>query len=112
MPERGMTGTVSVCNSLCLELTLIGRYFDRVRKIVPPERRLEYNIGDGWEPLCAFLGKEVPNVPFPRLNERKVHERNTSLRSHAVLVNSASRIVPWLLATAAVGAAAWHVRRY
>ncbi|KAI0402871.1 hypothetical protein F4802DRAFT_336266 [Xylaria palmicola] len=45
-------------------------YFRRVRELVPPERRLEYRIGDGWEPLCDFLGVDVPQgVPFPRGND-------------------------------------------
>ncbi|KAI0467129.1 hypothetical protein F4859DRAFT_495217 [Xylaria cf. heliscus] len=45
-------------------------YFREIRKLVPPERRLEYKIGDGWEPLCDFLGVEVPQgVPFPRGND-------------------------------------------
>jgi hypothetical protein len=43
-------------------------YYERIRAMVPPERRLEYKLSDGWEPLCAFLGKDVPEVPFPRLN--------------------------------------------
>jgi len=33
---------------------------------------LEFEPGMGWEPLCAFLGKEVPQgVKFPRTNEAK-----------------------------------------
>ena len=24
--------------------------------------------GDGWDKLCSFLGKEIPNIPFPHLN--------------------------------------------
>ena len=34
---------------------------------------LIYNIsdGDGWEPLCEFLGKQVPEVEFPRKNVGK-----------------------------------------
>ncbi|KAI1435859.1 hypothetical protein GGR50DRAFT_686792 [Xylaria sp. CBS 124048] len=45
-------------------------YFRQIREMVPPERRLEYTVGDGWEPLCSFLGKEVPkNVPFPQKND-------------------------------------------
>ena len=24
---------------------------------------------NGWEPLCSFLGKEVPNCPFPHANK-------------------------------------------
>lgn len=45
-------------------------YFREIRELVPPERRLEYTIGDGWEPLCDFLGVAVPQgVPFPRGND-------------------------------------------
>lgn len=29
---------------------------------------LKWNISDGWEPLCKFLGKPVPDVPFPKGN--------------------------------------------
>mgnify|MGYP006271781305 CR=1 FL=1 len=34
---------------------------------------LELNVvgGDHWEPLCAFLGKGVPDVPFPHANKSK-----------------------------------------
>lgn len=32
---------------------------------------LEFRAEDGWEPLCQFLEKDVPNTPFPRLNEKK-----------------------------------------
>ncbi|TPX17780.1 uncharacterized protein E0L32_002881 [Thyridium curvatum] len=49
-------------------------YYERIRSRVPPERRLEYRIGEGWGPLCEFLGREVPDVPFPRVNDREEHE--------------------------------------
>jgi len=29
---------------------------------------LVYNIKDGWAPLCKFLGRPEPTVPFPRVN--------------------------------------------
>lgn len=50
-------------------------YYRTVREAVPIEsgRRLEYTLGDGWEPLCEFLGKEVPDVEFPRVNDRASH---------------------------------------
>lgn len=38
---------------------------------VPPERLLVYEAGQGWEPLCAFLGVPVPDTPFPRENTRE-----------------------------------------
>ncbi|KAL8873068.1 MAG: hypothetical protein Q9174_001406 [Haloplaca sp. 1 TL-2023] len=30
---------------------------------------LEFHIGDGWEPLCHFLGRDVPDGAYPRENE-------------------------------------------
>lgn len=39
-----------------------------VRAAVPAERLLEYDVAQGWEPLCAFLGADIPDTPFPHLN--------------------------------------------
>lgn len=38
---------------------------------VPPERLLVYRAGDGWEPLCEFLGVPTPEAPYPRVNSRE-----------------------------------------
>ena len=37
--------------------------------MVPKERLLEMDLQDGWEPLCKFLNKPIPDEPFPRSNE-------------------------------------------
>jgi len=68
---------------IVLEDTFGGRFEDRahaiavyerhnaeVRRAVPPERLLVYELGQGWEPLCRFLGKPVPAEPFPKVNSR------------------------------------------
>lgn len=39
-----------------------------VRAALTPDRLLEYRPGDGWGPLCAFLGVPVPEVPYPSRN--------------------------------------------
>lgn len=39
-----------------------------IRGLVPKERLLEWSVEDGWEPLCSFLGKPVPEEPFPHVN--------------------------------------------
>lgn len=44
-------------------------HHDKVRATVPPERLLEYRLGDGWEPLAEFLGVAVPDEPFPHHND-------------------------------------------
>lgn len=35
-------------------------YYRDIKEMVPKERLLEFNLKDGWEPLCKFLGKPVP----------------------------------------------------
>lgn len=43
---------------------------DAVKAVVPATQLLVYQVRDGWEPLCAFLGKAVPPDIFPRTNDR------------------------------------------
>lgn len=38
---------------------------------MPAKRLLEFEPGMGWEPLCAFLGKEVPGTAYPKKNDRR-----------------------------------------
>jgi hypothetical protein len=39
-----------------------------IRGLVPKDRLLEWSAEAGWEPLCQFLGKELPDQPFPNVN--------------------------------------------
>ncbi len=45
------------------------RYNDGVIATVPAERLLVWDPCEGWEPLCGFLGVEVPDEALPRLND-------------------------------------------
>lgn len=59
------------------------RHIEEVKQHVPPEKLLVYDVKEGWEPLCAFLGVEVPSEkPFPRLNERDTFLGNIRSRLH------------------------------
>ena len=40
-----------------------------VKSVVPKEDLLVWNLKDGWEPLCTFLGKEIPVGPIPHDNK-------------------------------------------
>lgn len=44
---------------------------EEVKRIVPKERLLIYKSGDGWEPLCRFLNKPVPEQPYPSSNAKE-----------------------------------------
>ncbi len=47
------------------------RHNERVKRTVPPERLLVWQVTEGWEPLCEFLGVEVPAEPLPHENDRE-----------------------------------------
>ena len=66
---------------LIVEQTFSGHALDRevalaayrkreqdVRAAIAPERLLVFDVAQGWEPLCAFLGVPVPEGPFPHRN--------------------------------------------
>jgi hypothetical protein len=40
-----------------------------VRRKVPADRLLAYEVSQGWEPLCDFLDVPVPDGPMPHLND-------------------------------------------
>lgn len=40
---------------------------EEVRRFVPQERLLEFNVKEGWGPLCKFLEVPEPDTPFPHL---------------------------------------------
>ncbi len=46
-------------------------HIDEVKRTIAPERLLVFQVSEGWDPLCRFLGVPVPDVPFPRVNERE-----------------------------------------
>jgi hypothetical protein len=84
----GVAGTVRLADHLVWEDTFHGRFEDRayamevferqneaVRRRVPPERLLVFDVREGWAPLCDFLGVEAPDRPFPHLNEAREMRR-------------------------------------
>jgi Sulfotransferase domain len=60
--------------AFCMEV--FRRHNDEVQQVVPPDQLLVYEVKQGWEPLCRFLGVPVPESrPFPHLNEREDFRR-------------------------------------
>ena len=76
-----------------------------VRSLVSPDRLLEWDIHDGWEPLCRFLGKPVPHTPFPTLNRGLQYEQLFRDR-----IKHANRNINWCIAMVVVSMVAlWAV---
>lgn len=42
---------------------------ERVKFSVPCKKLLVLNVNDGWQPLCEFLGRSIPDKPFPHKND-------------------------------------------
>ncbi|MEA2333457.1 MAG: hypothetical protein QOH58_3595 [Thermoleophilaceae bacterium] len=45
------------------------RWDQEVKDTVPADRLLVWNPKDGWEPLCEFIGLDVPSEPLPHVND-------------------------------------------
>lgn len=84
-----------------------------IKAAVPKERLLVYNLGEGWEPLCEFLGREVPTeVSFPRVNETEELKERVFLALMLGLRKSMRRwlrLVSWLVVPLAVAVWWWKV---
>ncbi|WP_157961734.1 sulfotransferase family protein [Acuticoccus kandeliae] len=77
------------------------KYLDHnaaVKATIPPEKLLVMEVSEGWEPLCAFLGKPVPDEPFPRRNDAKAYQR-------MVRIAKFLKILPWIVAAIGVAVA-------
>lgn len=53
-----------------MALAAYRRRTEEVRGALPADRLLVFDVAEGWGPLCAFLGVEPPDEPFPHHNLR------------------------------------------
>jgi hypothetical protein len=40
-----------------------------ISTVSPSSKLLIFNVKEGWNPLCEFLNKDIPDEPFPFVNE-------------------------------------------
>ena len=67
-------------------LDVFRRHLEEVKQYVPADRLLVYEVKEGWEPLCRFLGVPVPkDTPFPRLNDTAEFQNNVRARAAALM---------------------------
>ncbi len=57
------------------------RWSRDVRAEIAPERLVEWQPGDGWEPICYALGVPVPDRPFPHENSTAAYLARTEVRA-------------------------------
>ncbi len=81
--------------------------YDEVRRIVPPEKRLEFSLNQGWKPLCEFLGKDVPKKPFPHVNDSASFDAGIKVLMKRMWIRAAKQNLPFLVAALGIAAAWW-----
>jgi Sulfotransferase domain len=115
-----MRGTARMPSDLAWKGMFDGRFEDRhyaievfkrcnveVKERVPAEKLLVYEVNEGWEALCEFLGVEAPeNKPFPHLNDAEAFHR--MIRPRLALAFSALIGGVSLVAIALLYLVTWH----
>jgi hypothetical protein len=77
------------------------RHNEEVKRRVPKERLLVYEVKEGWGPLCEFLGVEEPDKPFPRLNDAaEIQRLIVVVRAFSVAIPTALALLVGLAALA------------
>ena len=52
-------------------IEIFQQHTEEVKRVVPADRLLIFEVKEGWEPLCQFLDVPVPDTPFPHVNDRE-----------------------------------------
>ena len=77
-----------------------------VRSLVPSDRLLEYQVAQGWGPLCQFLHKDVPTRKFPNVNSiqafRRMYAKDTRRQYLNLLKHATLTAIPFLAVTGAI----------
>ena len=83
---------------------------EEVRQMVPKDRLLEFQLKQGWAPLCDFLGKDIPEKPFPHVNESAEFGTRMALLGQKAIVRVSKQYLPMVGATAAL-AGVWYLTK-
>ena len=79
-------------------IEVFNRHNEEVRRRVPEDRLLVYEVKQGWGPLCEFLGVEVPDEPFPRLNDTaEMRRKMRGMRAISLAVPAAGTLLALLV---------------
>ena len=85
-------------------------HYRKVRELAKG-RILEFSLKDGWEPLCKFLGRPVPNVAFPRVNDSAAMEEKIKVVGRQAMLRILRNAAVALSGSVAVGLAIYLSKR-
>jgi hypothetical protein len=94
----------------------------RVRNLTrnyPKGQYLEFDVKQGWSPLCEFLGKAIPRkgdseggkegevMPFPHVMDREMFEEVSKMVRFGEIMMTVEHVGKWLGGMALVGGGWW-----
>ena len=80
-----------------------------VKSLVPKENLLEFEPSMGYEPLCKFLGRAVPEGGYPRANKKDDHIKVTTMLWYFGFMVAILKIIMVILLLAGC---VWSGQRY
>lgn len=75
-----------------------------LKRVVPEDKLVFFDVRDGWGPLCKALGKEVPDVEFPRINDSKAIDE----LARTMTIKGLQRWAIFLTTIGSVAVASWY----
>lgn len=85
------------------------KHYEHVRSLVPSERLLEYNVKEGWDPLCKFLEVPHPGIEFPRGNDAVTLNKRFEAALKLTLIAIFKRLAFLALVVGGTGWALWSL---
>lgn len=74
IPFNGILADPKQFNDKEKIIKLYNDHNEEVKAFIPAEQLYIMELGSGWEGLCKFLGKEIPEVPYPSNNSTKEYQ--------------------------------------
>lgn len=71
IPFDGLLGDPKHFDDKEMIIKLFNDHNEEVKRVIPASHLYVMELGSGWEGLCKFLGKDIPNEPYPRTNSSK-----------------------------------------
>ncbi|KUI56234.1 hypothetical protein VP1G_03654 [Cytospora mali] len=87
-------------------------HYDMVRSLVPADRLLEYDVGQGWEPLCKFLGEDIPDMRFPYTNSSRDFQVGIRGRNNRKIRDAVMKAVALVLGLACIWMAFGYISKW
>lgn len=87
-------------------------HYDLVRELVPSDRLLEYDVSRGWEPLCQFLGEDVPDLPFPFTNSANDFQAGIRGRNNRKIRDATVKVLAFVLSMACIWMSFVYISRW